>query len=68
MDKWDHTLFGLLISLIFLFTFTSVSRTDFTGEVVGVIDGDTIDVLNVHHAERIRLRGIDWLVCHNSEW
>ena len=30
-----------------------------TGRVVGVIDGDTIDVLNGHHAERIRLSGID---------
>ena len=32
---------------------------DFTGRVVGIIDGDTIEVLNGHHAERIRLSGID---------
>jgi len=32
---------------------------DYPGKVVGVIDGDTIDVLNGHHTERIRLSGID---------
>jgi endonuclease YncB( thermonuclease family) len=32
---------------------------DFTGRVVGVIDGDTIDVLHIQHPERIRLSGID---------
>jgi micrococcal nuclease len=26
---------------------------------MGILDGDTIDVLNGHHAERIRLSGID---------
>jgi len=29
------------------------------GSVIGVIDGDTIDVLHKRHAERIRLQGID---------
>jgi micrococcal nuclease len=32
---------------------------DFTGLVVSVVDGDTIEVLNGHHVERIRLSGID---------
>ena len=32
---------------------------DFTGPVVSVLDGDTIEVLNGHHADRIRLNGID---------
>ena len=32
---------------------------DFTSPVVSVLDGDTIEVLNGHHAERIRLSGID---------
>jgi endonuclease YncB( thermonuclease family) len=27
--------------------------------VVSVLDGDTIEVLHNHHAERIRLNGID---------
>ena len=29
------------------------------GSVVGVLDGDTLDVLHTRHAERIRLYGID---------
>jgi endonuclease YncB( thermonuclease family) len=32
---------------------------DFTGPVVSVLDGDTIEVLNGHHTQRIRLSGID---------
>jgi hypothetical protein len=31
----------------------------FTGPVVSVLDGDTIEVLHNNHAERIRLNGID---------
>ena len=38
---------------------TIVFATDFTGGVVSVLDGDTIEVLNGHHTERIRLSGID---------
>ena len=30
-----------------------------TGEVVSVLDGDTLEVLHNHHPERIRLNGID---------
>lgn len=33
--------------------------TDFSGSVVSFLDGDTIEVLNGHHTERIRLSGID---------
>ncbi len=32
---------------------------EFSGSVVGVLDGDTIEVLHDHQAERIRLSGID---------
>lgn len=32
---------------------------EFSGTVVGVLDGDTIEVLHDHQAERIRLSGID---------
>ncbi len=38
---------------------TIVFATDFTGGVVSVLDGDTVEVLNGHHTERIRLSGID---------
>jgi endonuclease YncB( thermonuclease family) len=36
-----------------------VFAVEFSGQVVGVIDGDTIEVLYNHKAERIRLNGID---------
>ena len=32
---------------------------DFSGQVVSVLDGDTIEVLHNQHPERIRLSGID---------
>ena len=32
---------------------------DFSGSVVSILDGDTIEVLHRNHAERIRLKGID---------
>jgi endonuclease YncB( thermonuclease family) len=38
---------------------TIVCATDFSGRVIGVLDGDTLEVLNGHHADRIRLSGID---------
>jgi len=37
----------------------SPAFADFSGPVVSVLDGDTIEVLNGHHTERIRLSGID---------
>jgi micrococcal nuclease len=35
------------------------ARADFRGRVVGIVDGDTIDVLRGGRPERIRLAGID---------
>jgi micrococcal nuclease len=35
------------------------AAADFTGPVVSVLDGDTIEVLHNTHPERIRLSGID---------
>lgn len=37
----------------------TVSAADFSGPVVSVLDGDTIEVLHNTHPERIRLHGID---------
>ncbi|MHC9064020.1 thermonuclease family protein [Nitrospira sp. CMX1] len=48
--------------VIFLTLLLFVSETEvfpFTGKVVSVLDGDTIDVLHNGQAERIRLNGID---------
>ena len=38
--------------------YATAGHADFTGKVVGVIDGDTIDVLHDGVAKRIRLNGI----------
>jgi endonuclease YncB( thermonuclease family) len=48
----------LLPALITLFLASSASA-DFSGEVVSIIDGDTIDVIHDGRSERIRLHGID---------
>jgi micrococcal nuclease len=45
--------------LFALVLFPSFALADFSGQVVGVTDGDTIDVLHNGQAERIRLNGID---------
>ncbi|UVT20055.1 MAG: thermonuclease family protein [Nitrospira sp.] len=50
----------LLLSIVLLALFAYPSHaTDFTGRVVSVKDGDTIEVLHNKNAERIRLVGID---------
>jgi endonuclease YncB( thermonuclease family) len=38
---------------------TIVCAADFSGRVVEVIDGDTIEVLHNQHPERFRLSGIE---------
>jgi endonuclease YncB( thermonuclease family) len=50
----ETVLLGLLLS------WPCVSAgASLTGEVVSILDGNTIEVLNGHHVERIRLSGID---------
>ena len=49
----------LLLCLTLLVLANSVQARDFIGKVVGVSDGDTINVLHNGKAERIRLSGID---------
>ena len=46
------------LGLLLLLPATSFAA-DFSGPVVSVLDGDTIEVLHNTHAERIRLNGID---------
>lgn len=48
-----------LITFLLLFLFVSTEAFPFTGRVVAVLDGDTIEVLYSGKAERIRLTGID---------
>lgn len=50
----------LIIKFLFIFLFVSLSvEANFSGKVVKIIDGDTIDVLNQNKTSRIRLYGID---------
>jgi endonuclease YncB( thermonuclease family) len=52
------TYFLGLCYLLFLFS-PSQAVADFSGQVVSVLDGDTLEVLHNQHPERIRLNGID---------
>ena len=42
-----------------LFWVAHTHAADFTGQVVSILDGDTLEVLHSQHPERIRLSGID---------
>jgi len=46
------------LGLLLLIPLTSFAA-DFSGPVVSVLDGDTIEVLHYTHPERVRLSGID---------
>ena len=49
-----------MIGLVFAFILLGTEAfPDFTGPVVSVLDGDTIEVLHNTHPERLRLSGID---------
>lgn len=52
-------IFRLFIASLFLCLSTQALAASFTGQVVTVIDGDTIDVFHNNQPERIRLNGID---------
>ena len=54
-----QVLFVVAFSLLMLTSRTTVEAFDFTGPVVSVLDGDTIEVLHNNYAERIRLNAID---------
>jgi hypothetical protein len=47
------------LTLLLTLWFASAALADFTGSVVSVLDGDTIEVLHNNHPERIRLSGTD---------
>lgn len=52
-------LFWSVVLLIFLSLPSFSVASDFSGRVVAILDGDTIEVLHNGKAERIRLAGID---------
>jgi micrococcal nuclease len=49
----------LLLTCSILFLLPYAAFADFSGAIVSVLDGDTIDVFHNGHPERIRLNGID---------
>jgi endonuclease YncB( thermonuclease family) len=49
----------LTLTLLILSVCLPAFALVFTGKVVGVIDGDTIEVMHLGKAERVRLWGID---------
>ena len=55
--QFRHRLLILSVSIVgfFISTFSAVLALDFSGPVVSVLDGDTLEVLHNNHAERIRL-------------
>jgi endonuclease YncB( thermonuclease family) len=61
----NHSLILLVLRVTFAFLGAAglivqpCLAADFTGSVISVLDGDTIEVLHNHHPERIRLNGID---------
>ena len=52
-------LWPLVVLLVFLTRSPAVAVSEYQGEVVRVLDGDTIEVLHSNRPERIRLSGID---------
>jgi len=49
----------LVVGLLLFALHPSGALADFTGPVVSILDGDTIEVLHNTYPERIRLSGID---------
>ena len=52
-------LWFLVLLLVLLTPSPAAAVSEYEGEVVRVIDGDTIEVLHNQQSERIRLSGID---------
>lgn len=49
----------IIASCLLLILTPAIVWAEFSGEIVEILDGDTIEVLHNHQAERIRLTGID---------
>jgi endonuclease YncB( thermonuclease family) len=64
VSRWAPELLLPLLSALLSTTIGPAhALADFTGHVVSVLDGDTLEVLHNHHPERIRLSRID---CHEK--
>jgi endonuclease YncB( thermonuclease family) len=49
----------VLAALLYFLLTSAALAADYSGLVVSVFDGDTLDILHKQHPERIRLSGID---------
>ena len=57
--RWRLLILSVSMLCFFISPFSAVLALDFTGPVVSILDGDTIEVLHNKHAERVRFSGID---------
>ena len=58
-DHGGSTSIKRTLPIVLVLVLFSNGWADFSGQAVGVLDGDTIEVLHGGKAERIRLNGID---------
>jgi len=49
----------IVAALLYILLVSVALAADYSGLVVSVLDGDTLDILHKRHPERIRLSGID---------
>ena len=59
MTRWTRASLRVGCAGVLLLLCAPLATADFTGRVLGVLDGDTFEVLHNQHPERIRLSGID---------
>lgn len=57
--RLTHLIFQLLLYAVISYFQEDPVLANFTGPVVSILDGDTIEVLHNNKAKRIRLSGID---------
>jgi endonuclease YncB( thermonuclease family) len=59
LTRWTRAGLRLGCAGVLLLLCASLATANFTGPVVSVLDGNTIEVLHNTHPERVRLSGID---------
>jgi len=59
LTRWTRAGLRLGCAGVLILLCASLATANFTGPVVSVLDGDTIEVLHNTHPERVRLSGID---------
>jgi micrococcal nuclease len=57
--KVQNLIVSTLLTITLVFIHSDILASDFSGPVVCILDGDTLEVLQNARTERIRLSGID---------